>query len=384
MDSKDFSETKLGILGGGQLGKMLCLAASNWNLETYVLDPSNDCPAKTVCTHFIQGDFRDCDDVYSFGNQVDLLTIEIEHIEITSLEKLEEQGVEIRPSSSILKIIQDKGLQKKFYDDKGLPTAKFSLFSERDKILDSLDKKEIAFPFVQKVCKDGYDGRGVQIVNNENDLCNLFDVNSVIEELVSIKKELSVIVARNINGEIKCFSPVEMIINSHANLVDYLLSPATISDDLSVQAQELAIETIKAFSLYGILAVEMFLDENDNILINEVAPRPHNSGHHTIESYTTSQYEQHLRSLLDLPLAETNLKLPSVMLNILGEPGYEGVARYKGFNECLEIDGVKLHIYGKKLTRPFRKMGHATIVDSDINSALKKAKYVKEKLKVIS
>lgn len=363
---------------------MLCLAASNWNIETAVLDPTADCPAGSVCSKFIHGNFNDFDEVYKFGKSLNLLTIEIEHINSEALEKLEEEGVEVRPSSNILKIIQDKGLQKKFYQENGLPTSKFAIIKSKADVFKMLEENKLSYPFVQKLCRFGYDGRGVQLVKDRKDLENLLNGESVVEDLVKIEKELSVIVAQNKIGEVKCFSPVEMVFNSSANLVDYLISPANIPDSVSNNATELALETIKTFELYGILAVEMFLDENEDLLINEVAPRPHNSGHHTIESCITSQYEQHIRSLYDLPLGETNIIYPSVMLNLIGEPGYEGVAKYDGFDKCLNIEGAKFHIYGKKLTKPFRKMGHVTIVDSDINVALEKARFIKENLKVVS
>lgn len=384
MNKKDFSNIKLGILGGGQLGKMLCQAASSWDIKTFILDPSVDCPAKDVCNSYVQGDFRDYESVCGFGKFSDLLTIEIEHVSAEALEKLEKDEIEVRPSSKILKIIQDKGLQKEFYEKNGLPTSRFTIVKNKSQIFEMLQNKKITYPFVQKLRRFGYDGRGVQLINNGKDFENLLDGECVVEDLVQIEKELSVIVAQNKIGDIKCFQPVEMVFNSDVNLVDYLISPANISDDLSDRAMELAVKTIKAFDLYGILAVEMFLDKNGQLLINEVAPRPHNSGHHTIESCVTSQYEQHIRSLYDLPLGETSIISPTVMLNLVGEPGYEGSARYEGFEECVKVDGAKFHIYGKKLTKPFRKMGHVTIMDSNIDTALEKAEFIKENLKVVS
>ncbi len=375
---------RLGILGGGQLGKMLCQAASRWNIETVVLDPLEDCPAASLCSENITGNFRDFDDVSGLAGKADIVTIEIEHVSTEGLKYLKEQGVETRPSAEILEKIKDKGLQKKFYRDNNLPTSDFIIAGSSDEIRELVNKGEIKLPFVQKLCRDGYDGRGVLIVRNREQLEDLLEGESVVENLVEIKKELSVIVAQNGLNEIRCFKPVEMVFNYEANLVDYLISPAAISQDISDRAEELAVDIIKKFGLYGILAVEMFLDKNDNLLINEVAPRPHNSGHQTIESCNTSQYEQHLRALYDLPLGNPEIKSPSVMLNILGEPGYEGEAVYQGLEECLDIDGVNVHIYGKKITKPFRKMGHITIVDSNIDNALEKARVIKEKLKVVS
>ena len=320
MSEFSIAEAEVGILGGGQLGKMLCNAASILDIKTIVLDPTIDCPAQSVCSTFVNGSFNDYDAVCDFGKSLNLLTIEIEHVNSQALEKLEESGVEVRPSSKILKIIQDKGLQKKFFVENNLPTSKFKILSNKSEVLELIESNNLDLPFVQKACKFGYDGRGVQIVSSNDDIDNLIDGESVIEDLVEIEKELSVIVARNKLEDIKCFDPVEMVFNSSANLVDYLICPANISPDISQRAIELAIETIKSFNLYGILAVEMFLNTDGNLLINEVAPRPHNSGHHTIESCLISQYEQHLRSIFDLTLGETDIISPSVMVNLVGEP----------------------------------------------------------------
>ncbi len=376
--------SRLGILGGGQLGKMLCQAAGKWNLKTIVLDPSEECPAFSVCTRHIVGDFRNYEDVAQLGELADIVTIEIEHVNVEALRYLEGRGIETRPSSGILEIIKDKGLQKKFYIDNGLPTSSYIICAGKDEILNLINENKIEIPFVQKLCRDGYDGRGVSIIRDEDQLENLLEGESIVEDLVDIKKELAVIVAQNRLGEVRCFKPVEMVFNYEANLVDYLISPADIDMNISDRAEELAVDTVKKFGLYGILAVEMFLDKNNKLLINEVAPRPHNSGHQTIESCLTSQYEQHLRALFNLPLGNPAIKTPSVMLNILGEPGYEGDAVYRGLEECMSIDGVNIHIYGKKITKPFRKMGHITILDSNINKALEKADIIREKFKVLS
>jgi len=376
--------SKLGILGGGQLGKMLCQAAGKWNLKTIVLDPSEECPAFSVCTRHIVGDFRNYEDVAQLGELADIVTIEIEHVNVEALRYLEGRGIETRPSSGILEIIKDKGLQKKFYIDNGLPTSSYIICAGKDEILNLINENKIKIPFVQKLCRDGYDGRGVSIITDEDQLENLLEGESIVEDLVDIKKELAVIVAQNRLGEVRCFKPVEMVFDYEANLVDYLISPADIDMNISDRAEELAVDTVKKFGLYGILAVEMFLDKNNKLLINEVAPRPHNSGHQTIESCLTSQYEQHLRALFNLPLGNPAIKTPSVMLNILGEPGYEGDAVYRGLEECMSIDGVNIHIYGKKITKPFRKMGHITILDSNINKALEKADIIREKFKVLS
>lgn len=384
MMAMDFEQVKLGILGGGQLGKMLCLVASNWNLSTYVLDPSSDCPTASVCTEFSQGDFRNYEDVYAFGKNVDILTIEIEHVNLQALFHLQEEGIVIRPGPHALELIQDKAKQKEFYVSKGLPTADFSVFPGKEAIVAAVGSGEIKVPFVQKLSKTGYDGRGVYVVRKKEQLDDLLEGESVIEDLVSVEKEISVIVSRNSAGETKCFPPVEMVFNSHANIVEFLISPCELDDTLSVRACELAERTIKSFDICGILAVEMFLSKKGDILINESAPRPHNSGHHTIDAARTSQYEQCLRSILDLPPGDTEIKTPSVMINILGQPGFEGKVRYEGLCGCMGVEGAKFHIYGKAQTKPYRKMGHVTVLDDDISSALEKAKFIMNNLRAIA
>ena len=380
----DFEHLKLGILGGGQLGKMLCLAASNWNLHTYVLDPSPDCPAASVCTGFSHGDFRNYDDVFAFGSNVDILTIEIEHVNLQALFRLREEGVIVRPEPHALELIQDKAKQKRFYVSQGLPTAGFSVFPDKDSIISAAESGEIKIPFVQKLSKTGYDGRGVYIVRGKEQLQNLLEGESVIEDLVDVEKEISVIVSRNSEGETKCFPPVEMVFNSQANIVEFLISPCELDGELAERACELAELTIQSFDMCGILAVEMFISGKGEILLNESAPRPHNSGHHTIEAALTSQYEQCLRSILDLPPGDTEIKTPSVMINILGQPGFEGDVRYDGFRGCMGISGAKFHIYGKTRTKPYRKMGHVTVLDDDMEKALEKAKFIMDNLRAIA
>ena len=380
----DFEQIKLGILGGGQLGKMLCLVASNWNLSTYVLDPSSDCPAASVCTGFSHGNFRNYEDVYAFGKNVDILTIEIEHVNLQALFRLQEEGVVIRPEPHALELIQDKARQKRFYTSKGLPTADFSVFPGKEAIVAAVESGEIRIPFVQKLSKTGYDGRGVYVVRGKEQLSDLLAGESVVEDLVDVEKEISVIVSRNSAGEMKCFPPVEMVFNSHANIVEFLISPCELDDALFVRACELAEHTIKSFDMCGILAVEMFLSKKGDILINESAPRPHNSGHHTIDAARTSQYEQCLRSILDLPPGDTEIKTPSVMINILGQPGFEGQVRYEGLRGCMSVEGAKFHIYGKTWTKPYRKMGHVTVLDDDISSALEKAKFIMNNLRAVA
>ena len=375
---------KIGILGGGQLGKMLIQAASAWDIDIYVLDPTDDCPASKLATKFVKGDFKDYESVYNFGKLVDLITIEIEHVNTDALLRLKEEGKTICPDPQTLKIIQDKGKQKDFFKDNNLISASYKIYQDHEAILSDIEKRKLNLPFVQKVCRFGYDGRGVQLVNSKKDLDNLLEGQSIVEDLVDIGKELSVIVCRNKFGEIKTYDPFEMEFHKNANLVEYLISPARIEKNSRQIAIDLAEKTIKAFELVGVLAVEMFLDKDHNILINEVAPRPHNSGHHTIETALTSQYEQHIRAIMGLPLGSTDLIINSVMVNILGEDGFSGNVVYEGLDKCIKLDGVKVHIYGKKQTKPFRKMGHVTIIDKNIDNALKKADIVKHTLRSVS
>jgi len=375
---------KIGILGGGQLGKMLIQAASAWDIDIYVLDPTDNCPASKLATKFVKGDFKDYESVYNFGKLVDLITIEIEHVNTDALLRLKEEGKTICPDPQTLKIIQDKGKQKDFFKDNNLISANYKIYQDHEAILSDIEKRKLNLPFVQKVCRFGYDGRGVQLVNSKKDLDNLLEGQSIVEDLVDIGKELSVIVCRNKFGEIKTYDPFEMEFHKNANLVEYLISPARIEKNSRQIAIDLAEKTIKAFELVGVLAVEMFLDKDHNILINEVAPRPHNSGHHTIETALTSQYEQHIRAIMGLPLGSTDLIINSVMVNILGEDGFSGNVVYEGLDKCIKLDGVKVHIYGKKQTKPFRKMGHVTIIDKNIDNALKKADIVKHTLRSVS
>lgn len=363
---------------------MLIQEAINLDIATAVLDPDDQCPAAAICTKFVKGSFKDFDTVYNFGKNVDVLTIEIEHVNADALLKLEKEGKRIFPQPQQLKVIQDKGLQKQFYTRHKLPTAAYKLYENKEEVLAALKNKEIHFPFIVKTRTSGYDGKGVMKVETDPDLDKIPDTPVVVEDAIKINKEIAVIAAMNVRGDIKCFPAVEMDFNPEANLVEFLICPAGISEEKMKEAEELAIATIKAFDICGVLAVEMFLDENDSILINEVAPRPHNSGHHTIESAYVSQYEQHLRGILDLPLGSTRQKMPSIMLNLLGEPGYSGAVHYKGLEECLELEGVKVHIYGKHETKSFRKMGHVTIIGETIKNVREKAQFVKEHLKVIS
>lgn len=376
------STVKIGILGGGQLGRMLINAANLLNLTTYVLDPDDNCPAANICTKFVKGSFKNYDDVLAFGKLVDVITIEIESVNTEALIKLQEMGKKVYPEPSKINIIKDKGLQKQFYKNHQLPTSNFEIFSDKDELLKALESNKIKLPFVQKACRDGYDGRGVAVIKTTDDLNLLLDGESLVEELVDLEKELAVIVARNALGEVIAYPPVEMTFNPKANLVENLISPAQIDDKTAEKARKLALDVMNSFELTGVLAVEMFLDKSNNILINEVAPRPHNSGHHSIEGNFTSQYQQHLRAILGLPLGSTNITLNAVMINLLGEKDYSGTPILDGLEKCLALEGVNIHMYGKKETRPYRKMGHVTIIDSNLENAKQKADFVQQTLKI--
>ena len=380
MQTDFYGNFKLGILGGGQLGRMLIQQAINYNIHISSLDPDSNAPCKDIASNFTVGSLNDYDTVYAFGKQVNMLTIEIEHVNVEALEKLEKEGIPVFPQPSVLKMIQDKGLQKQFYANNNIPTPEYYLIENKADIAKHANK----FPFFQKLRKGGYDGKGVVKLSDSTKLNDAFDAPSVLEKLVDFKKEISVIVARNQQGEIKTFPSVECDFNPEANLVEFLFSPASHSVEVEEKAQQIAYDIAKKLGIVGILAVEMFVTKNDEVLVNEIAPRPHNSGHQTIEGNYTSQYEQHLRAILDLPLGNTEIILPSVMINLLGEKGYEGNAQYEGLEEVLKIKGAHIHLYGKKTTKPFRKMGHVTVVDEHIHLAKAKAILIKNTLKVIA
>lgn len=378
------SNLKLGIIAGGQLGKMLIQEASKWDIITYVLDSEENCPAGKIASHYVKGSNVDFESVYRFGKLVDVLTFEIENVNIDALKKLKSEGLRIVPDPVILELIQDKGLQKEFYTKHGIPTSPFKIYESESAILQGIEKGEITFPFVQKLRKGGYDGRGVAVFNSKNDLPKLLSGPSVVEERVDIAKEIAAIVARNNKGEIKCFPIVEMLFDPIANLVDKLICPSLITVEQSEKAVNIASEIIELLNMEGLLAVEFFIDTKGDVIVNEIAPRPHNSGHHTIESIITSQFEQHLRAIQGLPLGSTKIKLPSVMLNILGAEGHDGPVIYEGLTESMAIDGVKIHLYGKSITKPYRKMGHVTVMSSSLECALMKAEKVKQLIKVKS
>lgn len=378
------SNFKLGILGGGQLGKMLLYDTRKFDIYTCVLESNNDAPCKMACNEFHLGDLMDFDAVYNFGKQVDVLTIEIENVNVDALEALEKEGVKVYPASKTLRTIQNKATQKLFYVDHNIPTAAFSRYAYTSEIKESINNGGLKLPFVWKCAQFGYDGTGVKIIKSITDLENLPDVECIAEVLVPFKNELAVIVARNASGETKTYPVVEMEFHPEANQVEYVICPARISEELAKKATDIALRTSQAFNHVGLLAVEMFQTQEDDILINEVAPRPHNSGHQTIEASYTSQFEQHIRAILNLPLGRTDSKVGGVMVNLVGAEGYSGNVVYEHIETIMKMEGVTPHIYGKKQTRPFRKMGHVTIVNEDLNEARKVAEEVKKTIKVIS
>ena len=385
MDLQYFSSKhKLGILGGGQLGKMMLYNTRKFDINTSVLDPNNEAPSRLACNHFVQGDLMDFETVFNFGKKVDTLTIEIENVNVEALKALEKEGVKVYPDSNTIATIQNKAEQKRFYIKNHLPTAVFKAYNNKSTLEKAISENVQSLPFVWKSARFGYDGNGVKIIRKKSDLDPVPKGECIAEDLISFKNELAVIVARNPKGEVKSYPVVEMEFHPEANQVEYVLCPARIPETIAKKATDVALKTADAFQHVGLLAVEMFLTQNDNILINEVAPRPHNSGHQTIETSQTSQFEQHLRAILNLPLGSTKNKVCGVMVNLVGAQGHQGAVVYKNIEAIMALEGVTPHIYGKKMTRPFRKMGHVTIVNSSIEKARKIAQKVKESINVIS
>lgn len=378
------SNFKLGVLGGGQLGRMLLAETQKLDIHTSILDGNKNAPCAEICNTFVVGDLLDFDAVYNFGKTVDLLTIEIENVNLDALDKLKSEGLTIYPKPKDLRIIQSKARQKNFYIDHQIPTAEFSHYAYLEELKHSYQNNIINFPFVWKAARFGYDGNGVKIVRNISDLESLPNVECITEKLIPFKNELAVIVARNSTGETKTYPVVEMEFHPEANQVEYVICPARIDIEVAEKAREIALKIVSDLDFIGLLAVEMFQTVDDKILVNEVAPRPHNSGHYSIEASYTNQFEQHLRSILNLPLGNTESKLAGIMVNLVGEEDFSGDVVYKNIEDILKINGVTPHIYGKKETRPFRKMGHVTIVNSDIDKAREIAQKVKETIRVIS
>ncbi len=378
------SDFKLGILGGGQLGKMLLTETRKFDIQTYILDPSAEAPSQYGATRFFQGDLMDFETVYRFGKKVDLLTIEIENVNLDALDQLEQEGLAVYPSPKTLRLIQNKGRQKDFYSENNIPTAPYRRYTDKGSLIKSVENNETTVPFVWKSAQFGYDGNGVKIIRTAADLTSLPDTECIAEQMVPFKNELAVIVSRTPSGSIKTYPVVEMEFHPEANQVEYVICPARINETVAQKARAIALQVSEKFNHVGLLAVEMFQTEDDAILVNEVAPRPHNSGHYSIEASYTSQFEQHIRAILNLPLGNTDSKVAGIMVNLVGEEGYSGPVIYQNIDKILAIDGVTPHIYGKRETRPFRKMGHVTIVNENIDAARKTAEVVKNTIKVIS
>lgn len=364
--AKDF---KLGVLGGGQLGRMLLTPAVRYDIKVAVLDPDPDAPCSCLAHEFVCGDFKDYDAVIKFGESCDVVTVEIEHVNTAALRELADRGVQVFPQPEVLETIQDKGLQKQFYERNNIPSAPFRLVENKADVKESKD----FLPFVQKLRKGGYDGRGVQVIRTEADLEKAFDAPSVLEKFVDFEKELAVVAARNEVGEISVFPPVELVFNPEANLVEFLSAPADIPAEVAAEIEKITMQTLKAYGIVGIIAIEFFMTSDGEVFVNEAAPRPHNSGHHTIEANVTSQYEQHLRAILGMPLGSTEQHKFAAMVNLLGAAGHEGPVHYAGLTEMLSVPEVYVHIYGKAVTKPFRKMGHVTATASSRSEAAKRA-----------
>jgi 5-(carboxyamino)imidazole ribonucleotide synthase len=371
---------KAGILGGGQLGRMLLQAAINYPVETFIMENDMECPAAHLCHHFIKGDITNFDDVYNFGKTVDVLTIEIENVNEDALQKLEKEGVKVFPKPTALKIIKNKILQKEFYKNIEVPSSEFIVTNSKA----DLTQHSNFLPAVHKIAKGGYDGKGVQIIKTEADFENAFDAPSVLEKMVDIKKELSMIIAVSQTGETVIYEPVDMVVDQRLNLLSYQISPAVIPEKVMWKAEAVALKVVKELKSPGLFAVELFADHNDNIFVNETAPRVHNSGHHSIEACYSSQFDMLWRVLLNYPLGNTDHILPSAIVNLVGAEGHTGDAHYEGLEEVLGMDNVFVHIYGKKQTKPGRKMGHVTILSSEPQELLHKANQIKHGLKVMA
>ncbi len=380
MKAHFYDKLRLGILGGGQLGRMLLQKATDYNISSSVLDPDPDAPCRYLTDDFVQGSFNDFDTVYNFGKNTDILTIEIEHVNVDALSLLEKEGLIVFPQARIISLVQDKGSQKVFFRTHGIPTAEFHLIDS----VEHIGRYAAMFPCMQKLRKGGYDGRGVMKLNNLSDIGSALIGPSIIEKLIDFEREISVIVARNQKGETSAYPPVDMEFNKEANLVEYLYSPTTLEEATAQEAIKIALKVANELQIVGVLAVEMFITKDRKILVNEIAPRPHNSGHQTIEANISSQYDQHLRAILGLPQGSTQMIKPSVMINLLGEPEHTGSAIYDGLEKVLAIEGVYVHLYGKKFTKPFRKMGHITVLDETLEAAKLKAVKIKKMIKVLS
>jgi len=381
---KSIFNHKIGIIGGGQLGKMILNETNKWSLNISILDSNKNSPCKNLCNGFYVGDLLDYETVLNFGRKCDLITYEIEHINTQALFDLEKEGIIVYPKAETLKIIQNKNSQKEFYKRNELPTADFSFYKSIDDLKIGIKEGKVKFPSVWKKTKFGYDGFGVKILKSTKDLNDIPESEMIIEKLIPFEKEIAVIVARNSKGKIKNFDVVEMEFNEISNQVEFVISPSNISEEIKKQAIEIAIETAEKFNLIGLLAVEMFLTKDNQILINEVAPRPHNSGHYTLDACNTSQFEQHIRAILGLELGDVSQKGKAIMLNLVGEENFFGKVIYSNLDNALADDSAYVHIYGKEETRPNRKMGHITIICDNFEDAYIKAKNFKNTIKVKS
>ena len=380
-----FTEKKtIGILGGGQLGKMVLDVSNKWGLDVFVLDPNKDCPSSKLCKKFYEGDLMDYNIVVEFGKLCDIITIEIENVNVEALKYLESVNKKVYPQANVIESIQDKSNQKKFYQNNGIPTSSFQILNGIDEIKNKISKGEISFPFIWKASKMGYDGYGVKKIIDNKSLEEISDCHCIIEELIDIKKELSVMVGSRESGERAVYPAVEMEFNKKSNQVEYILSPAQIDSSIKSLAEDLARRVSEKFNIIGIMAVEMFLTNDNELLVNEVAPRPHNSYHFSIEGSYTSQFEQFLRAILDLPLGSTKILENSVMVNLVGDSDSKGKVVYKNFDQIIGIEGVNPHIYGKFESRPNRKMGHVTIINKDLKIAKKIANQVKDTVIITS
>ena len=374
----DLIELKIGILGGGQLGRMLALDWARLGVQPYILDSDPSYPAAQVCSRFIEGSFLSENDVLSFGNDLDILTIEIENVNTSALQKLEKMGKKVFPQPHVIALIQDKGLQKQFYSDHNIATSTFLIFQNKNDIIAALHCGDLHLPCVQKLRKGGYDGKGVQVLRTIEDLDEIWDAPSVIEELVDIEKEIAIVIGRNVSGEMKVYDPVEMVFEPKGNVLDYQFAPARIPSYIADESRKIAEKLAEKLGIVGVLAVEFFISKGGHILVNEMAPRTHNSGHHTLDTCRCSQFEMQLRAIADLPLGDTHLSSPSFMVNILGGGDTSGEAHIEGLDSVLEMPEAKVHLYGKTVSKPMRKMGHVNILSDDVN----KVKFVKEKLKI--
>lgn len=371
---------KVGILGGGQLGRMLLQAGANYHVDMHILENDPDCPSAQLCKNFTQGDIRDFDTVYAFGKNLDAITIEIENVNIDALERLEQEGVKVFPKPAVLRIIKNKVRQKEYYAQHGIPTSDFAIIQSHKEIA----QHQHLLPAVQKLAEGGYDGRGVQIIEDLSQVNEGFDAHSVLEKKVKIKKEIAVIIAISQDGKTAFYPPVEMVFNKDLNMLDHQLCPADISQKVLWKVEAIALSVVRNFQSPGLFAVELFVDQNEEVYVNETAPRVHNSGHHTIEAHYSSQFDMLWRIILNHPLGNTKYILPSVMVNIIGSEGHSGPVSYDGINELLSIDNAFLHLYGKRQTKPGRKMGHITIMSSEKQDLIHKANKVKQHLRVVS